>query len=174
MKHFFNFCICVFIAGTIMAQSIERQVIGIGSGVDSNTELYLEWSMGESFVDLHSTNFGLVTEGFIQPEVFDQKYFVSADLKSLAHKDGFFVEIYPNPVNDVLTLKLTEAVPASCYTRVLDMTGKVLLSKLFPFGSFEQEINMNSFDSGFYIIQLFSSEGELLNSKKVVKIRLSH
>ncbi len=160
-----------FIAGSIVAQSIELQLFGVSNGNANDDNLHLEWSIGESFITAHQTDFGLLTEGFIQPEVPDQGLFLETNLETTSLPSRFSIEVFPNPVYDFFTLKLNQPNQALSYVSILDMTGKVIFHDEIPLGAEQQELDMNNYPSGVYLIRYVSPQIKLSKSVKVLKVQ---
>lgn len=90
----------------------------------------------------------LHTDGFI----------TSIDEVDLLDKSAF--EIYPNPVKDILHLKLNFDKETNFEARIFDLNGKLL-----HFASYEQgvdqvfEINLNDLSAGNYFLNIRTNEG---------------
>jgi hypothetical protein len=160
----------LFIAGSLVAQSTELQLFGVSNGNASDSDLQLEWSIGESFITAHETDFGLLTEGFIQPEISDPELFLEVDLEPSILRTAFSMEVFPNPVYDLFTVKLNQPNEELSYIRILDMIGKVLYHKVIPIGTYQQELDMSNYPSGLYLIQYISPQLKLRTSVKFLKL----
>jgi hypothetical protein len=161
----------IFIAGSIVAQSLELQLIGVSNGNVGDSDLQLEWSVGESFITSHQTDFGLITKGFIQPEIPGAESILGVRLDPTTLPNHFSMKAYPNPVQDLFTLKLNEPNQAASYISILDMTGKVLYHDLMPLGTQQQELDMNNYPPGLYLIRYTSSQLKLTESVKILKVK---
>lgn len=75
---------------------------------------------------------------------------------------GKHFEIYPNPVNDVLSIKAEWEGPLN--VRLFDCTGRVVLSK---FVYVHSKIEMSSIPSGLYIISIINQHGEIYYGRVV-------
>lgn len=69
------------------------------------------------------------------------------------------IELYPNPAIDRLVIGNLDGIQKAT---ILDMSGKELLS------SYDSEINIQSLNSGLYIVRVTNSEGQV-ETKKFVK-----
>lgn len=78
------------------------------------------------------------------------------------------VLVYPNPVDELLTIKLTgEFIDKTLQVEVIDiLTGKVLIHKNET--SREINIDMTKFSSGFYILK-YSNDGKTVTKKLIKK-----
>ena len=161
----------LFIAGSIVAQSLELQLFGVSNGNAEDADLQLEWSIGEPLISTHQIDFGLITEGFIQPGIPDAKLFPEVNLEPTTLATHFSMEVYPNPVQDLFTIKLNKPNEAFSYISILDMTGKVLYHEVMPIGIQQQELDMNNYPSGLYLVRYISPQLKLNNSVKILKVK---
>jgi len=143
----------------------------VSNGTASDADLQLEWSIGEALITTHQTDFGLLTEGFIQPRIPDAELFHEFNLETTILLSQFSMEVFPNPVNDFFTLKLNQPNEALSYISILDMTGKVLHHEVMSEGTQQQELDMNNFPSGLYLIRYISPQLKLSKSVKVLKVK---
>lgn len=80
-------------------------------------------------------------------------------------EENISLEIYPNPVNDQLTIlsNLTEGNIV-----VTDFTGKVILEKTLC--SAEQAIDLEALNSGIYLLAVYSKKGiQMIKNQVFVK-----
>jgi len=85
-------------------------------------------------------------------------------------KDQQFVDlvVYPNPVNDIVTLKADLASIAGANTQIFDMSGKqVYENKDLFYNTNEANVNISFLNSGIYLLKL--SNGEINQTIKIVK-----
>jgi len=73
------------------------------------------------------------------------------------------VVIFPNPSNDVLNIKLINSGVQVEKVELLDLTGKLLLSK-----HDDKPIHVNAFAKGIYILKIRSQSGGELNKKVII------
>lgn len=164
------FLIIILFAGFSLAQSIELQLIGVMNGDASDSEVQLEWSVGESFSSTYQTNFGLLTEGFIQPEKSDFEFPLVVEPLILESKLDFGFEIFPNPTRNQITLKLNEPSQVLGYVSILDMTGSILYQEVFPLETQQQNFDVTDYPPGIYFIQYFSPERKIRTGGKFLKL----
>ena len=72
--------------------------------------------------------------------------------------------LYPNPVNDLLTLQLRES--ASYSFEIFSINGRIIQRRNF-IGSTHQ-IDLSSFQKGIYIITIRSKD--FVTTKKIIKL----
>lgn len=66
-------------------------------------------------------------------------------------------KVYPNPVNDVLYIE-SDNQSGNTEVMVLDLSGRILSTQVFPAATPRMEINFSSFKSGSYIVRTKNSE----------------
>jgi len=76
--------------------------------------------------------------------------------------------VFPNPVNDKLTVNVNTSKAFECTIEINDATGKLVLKQQAKFGKdkSEQQINISSFAGGVYFLKLVAKEG----SSQVIKV----
>jgi hypothetical protein len=82
------------------------------------------------------------------------------------------VIVYPNPVSDVLNLRISLATREHIHIRVIDMQGKVMYkeTKLVRNGRDEININTKSWPAQSYSVVVTDSKNKILVSKKLIKM----
>lgn len=76
-----------------------------------------------------------------------------------------FVTVYPNPVTDILTIKLSDANRKDGVVTVADITGRVLRSVTLL--SVENQIDMRGLPAGVYLVRYKDSDHD--NNFKIIK-----
>jgi len=77
-----------------------------------------------------------------------------------------FLEYYPNPVKDVLTLKVSHPSGGSINVTIYDIRGRVVLTEKF---SIEKKIDVRSFSKGMYFIQAGSEREGVMNGRLIIE-----
>jgi len=77
--------------------------------------------------------------------------------------------VFPNPVNDKITIQIITQQTFNCDIEITDALGKLILKQGASFGKdkYEQKINVASFANGIYFIRITSSEGSSENIKMI-------
>jgi hypothetical protein len=78
------------------------------------------------------------------------------------------LSLYPNPVNDVLQIKLSASQAQSITIELLDVSGRVLFSKttVATSGEVKENIDVKSYPKGAYLLKL--SGKNIAETKKIV------
>ena len=91
----------------------------------------------------------------------------SSGIESLQASDAGF-GLYPNPCNESVTLKLTNAPPSAVINYIIrDITGRMILGGRLE-GSREATVSTVSLSGGIYILEVIS-DGKSVGNRKLVK-----
>jgi hypothetical protein len=88
------------------------------------------------------------------------------ETNSLNENNQFSLSIGPNPVNGLLTLHSTQAVPLQTYFILHDEAGKMLCTH--PIVNENSIIDMSAYAAGMYFLNILSAE-KTINSFKIIK-----
>ena len=95
------------------------------------------------------------------------KTYADATTETMFDPEDFFSEVYPNPVQNQLTIKL--ATPASEVTiRVYDLQGK-LIDLPISIENTQAQINTTALPDGFYTLQITNDKTGISEVRKLVK-----
>ena len=72
--------------------------------------------------------------------------------------------VYPNPVNDILNIRL-KGITGTSSIRLFDSNGKQVLSGIAV--SENYQFNMQYLPAGVYLLQVISSNGKIISTKVV-------
>lgn len=166
MRYMIIFYLCIFSTSFITGQSIDQKLIGVSNGDVTASGLQLQWSIGETFIAFQATEFGLLTEGFIQPFLGDSPAITNSPINR-----EFVFETYPNPVSRDLTMKFEEPNEASINVSVFNFIGQSVFDEIIPMGTLQQDLDMAALPDGIYIIRLYSPQMEFRASVKILKAK---
>ncbi len=106
----------------------------------------------------------------IASDSYAQAKFITPLLRSEGEmfiSENSFAEVYPNPVQNQLTIKL--AIPASDVTiRVYDLQGKMIKLPA-TIQNTQAQINTNALPDGFYTLQITNNKTGASEVRKFVK-----
>ncbi|MFK5981826.1 MAG: T9SS type A sorting domain-containing protein [Flavobacteriaceae bacterium] len=112
---------------------------------------------------IHNNNLsydGLVVDGFFMIDDLSSIYLLSSnDYNSLTN-----VLLYPNPVNDFLTIKLP--YNANAEVSIYNILGKKIMSK--SFSGVTNQIDISNLNSGMYLVTIKTETA--IVTKKIVKL----
>lgn len=90
----------------------------------------------------------------------------SSSVPALDSHQASFFEVFPNPSEGVLSLRLTASLPGPCYIELYDMAGQSILSAL-PFDG-DCTLSLEHYPRGLYLIRMLDGRGRPLQTRKIV------
>lgn len=127
-------------------------------GVDTSTVVKIHHSQNNQLFELE-TGFKV---NYIE---FDPDYTILAPHPAYINGSGLVerdwtksVTVAPNPVNEVLDIRLDNTIKLK-KTEVVDMTGKVVYSSSSPENSNHIRVPFNEYKTGQYIVRIFTNKG---------------
>jgi D-Tyr-tRNAtyr deacylase len=83
-------------------------------------------------------------------------------IRTINNTGNFEVNLYPNPVRNVLSLRIDSDKKENLQVQITDVQGKVLLSQILnaEAGSTTKTLNTNFLESGNYFIKIISASKE--------------
>jgi hypothetical protein len=143
----------------ISAQDISKQVIGASGQTSTAGNNTMSFTLGETIVAPMYNEETLVQLG--------NGYYPSFDLSVLSTESeeiNLQMKVFPNPV--VESLFITHPVEDNFNIQIIDITGKVILSKMHNKNS---AIPMNNYSSGTYFIKVTTKQTNQTNTYKIIK-----
>ena len=154
--------ILFFITGggiTAAAQSLSPTVLSSSGGFESSGGTSLSWTTGELMIQTFSEGSAMLTQGFHQGNIT-----VSTAVDEMI-ESAMDVQIYPNPVSDILNVEFQNMVNQTVQVRLVDLTGKTILTREFSNPSNTQRLNLSPVTSGTYMLEVNAGQ-----KRKVFKI----
>ena len=151
-----------FITGgtiTATAQSLSPTVLSSSGGYWSSNGTALSWTTGEVMTQTFSDGSTMLTQGFHQWNIS-----VSTAVNEM-NESAMDVQIYPNPVSDILNAEFKNMVDQTIQVKLVDLTGKTVLRKEFSQPSNAVRLNLSSVSSGSYMLEVRAAD-----KRKVFKI----
>lgn len=158
----FSLIILLVISTRAFGQS-HAPVLVTGAG-DSfkNDYVEVEWSIGEVLTETYFNDTNSLTQGFHQPE-YDVVAAVDDTLKS-----DFEVRVFPNPTSEVIDLRVTGKTSQTLTYELIDLQGKVLLSR--SISDLSGQINVSGLSQNIYLLKVLAEGGKLITSFKIQKV----
>ncbi|MCP4520177.1 MAG: T9SS type A sorting domain-containing protein [Cytophagales bacterium] len=152
-----NCVLGVLLFSTFIGFSQEQYTFNSLGGSGSTNNVQMSFSVGGVINASYTTSDQVVNQGFIQ--TFSTKPILSSDP---SQKEG--VEIFPNPVIEILNIQL-QNTQFNTY-EILDSKGAILYSE--QASTTITEINVQHLPQGVYTIRLIGSENIVL--EKFIKL----
>jgi len=111
------------------------------------------FSLGESAITTIKGPAGIITQGFLQPEVKKPC-------------NTFLLNYYPNPVNDMVTILDSACGRLISTIMVYDSYGKWIESTVLD----NRQANLANLTPGIYLVRAFDKNDEFLGAFKVMKM----
>lgn len=148
--------------------SFGQSIIAADGGQGGTGKVRIEWTLGEFAIETLQTPNGLLTQGFHQPGLQVVRI-PSPDIGlALATPASLKVHLAPNPVQDLLNIKIDHDKDMPIQLRLLDANGRILLQQktLTPN---QIELNLSKYASGLYFLQFHQQEGQPIETYKISK-----
>jgi len=145
-------------ASLAISQTANPNLVSSSGDSFHNTSYQLDWSIGECVTTTHSAGNFEITQGFHQ-----NSYVVTA-IKNL--QTDINISVYPNPITDLLSLKVESSEVESMQFTVTNFSGKILLTKNFTENI--EQINFSNHTTGTYFISIMENH-QLIKSFKIIK-----
>lgn len=146
-----------------------QSVIAADGGEGGTAKVRIEWTLGEFAISTLNTPTGLLTQGFHQPRLkITPLPQLATAASSQAVGNQLKVTLAPNPVSDLLNIRLEREKDMLIHVGLLDPNGRLLqLEKtLAPSGL---ELDFSKYPSGLYFLQFRAQDGTPLETYKISK-----
>ena len=168
-SHLLTF-ILLFFTLSLISQSIERQLIGVAGDNESGNQIILDWTIGEPFIAYDNTLLGDYKEGFLQLDGLNQQLAENTNEMNQMSSVYFSANVFPNPFKGAFTFEVNHAQELNAQLSILDYSGKVLITKIFPAGIVKMELTLGDYPPGLYFLQFKDDSGFLKTSFKLLKL----
>ncbi len=159
--------IAVLIGGSY-SFSLGQSVIAADGGVGGTDKIRIEWTLGEFAIATLTTPNGLLTEGFHQPSLQVTRLPPSEVALHSLTEEHLKISMAPNPVRDLLNIKIEHEKDLPIHLRLLDGNGRVILQQKALAPS-QVELNLSKYASGLYFLQFHRQDGPAIETYKISK-----
>ena len=144
------------------------EVISANGGITKTGKMNIEWTLGEPRIENIKKSDLLFTQGFHQPLVYLKTK--ASDSTIIAVANDLNIIVYPNPVTDLLKVKLESTVSKLVLLELSDNSGR-LLQRINVVTGKQQftEMKTSGYIPGGYILAVKEINGKLIKSIKLVK-----
>lgn len=149
---------------SLWAQTISPELIQ-SAGFDTifGTNAMISWSIGEVLIETNAGTEEIVTQGFHQPSYI----LVSQSETNLF---PYEVEIYPNPTEEFIWIKVERDEDTPLDIQLIDISGKILSTQSTVGKDIQIQMDLSQLASGFYLIELRTSDAQFQKTFKIQKI----
>jgi hypothetical protein len=135
-----------------------QQLVSTAGDFFQNNSGSLSFSIGELAIETFSTASIILTQGFHQTNL------VAVSIKEMPGLD-YEITVYPNPVQDFVTLKIPKEKLVGKQFKLYDTNGKLLQIKLIE--ATETEISFSKLAPATYFLKVGEGEKEIKTFKMV-------
>lgn len=156
--------IMVFIMSDAFSQELSHQVMVPAAGLFSNSTVFLSQTVGETAIEIFKDIDYTITQGFQQPGI---------KLIPGTKPAGTGVKVYPNPVEETLTVELFGETGRSFIVTVVNIYGAIVctveLSFTDPYWYMLQQ-PVDDLAPGLYLVKVKSRDGVVNRTIKIEKM----
>ena len=140
--------------------SIAQQVVAGAGNSGSAGGLAVDWTLGEPVIEtLEGTN-NILTQGMHQTKL------TVTNLDDIVIP-GLEISVYPNPTNDLLKIEVKSHGNELLSFGLFDIKGSKMVLKKMQSNS--EEIDMSSYSSGIYMLNVLNHNGLHIKVCKIIK-----
>jgi hypothetical protein len=154
-----------FITGAVsFAQTLSNQVMVPAANIVTKSSVNYRQTIGETAVEIVNRGNYVLTQGFQQPGML---------IKDPVIYKGNGVNVYPNPVNEYIEIKLFGESARKFKIDLINFAGRVIKTGTIEFFDayfYIQRWEAGEFIPGFYIVRVVSDDGVINRSFKIEKI----
>lgn len=152
---------CILGCGISISLAAQQQVVANSGGEGTAAGINLQWTLGESVIQSSSVVAGVqITQGFQQPAYEVQTLIEAPELT-------FALNVFPVPASDFITIEVGKGALPGLTAVLFDMNGSMIIQQNLSFE--KNQIDMQSFGAGHYLLNISDSAGNILKSIKIVK-----
>lgn len=149
-------------AALVSGQSISPQVIAAAGTHYAAGNAQLSWTVGEPVITTVSNGSNTITQGFHQT-------LLSATAVEEQTVAGINVNVFPNPVQDMLNVNITNNLK-DLQMELFDMSGKLLQARKIGAAEGSVQVNMTEYARASYLLRVYAADGSVNYTYKVQKM----
>ena len=155
-----NHCrLWITVAFAVVTNTLSAQSLLSSGGATQSTSAYtISWSLGELMIGTFNNNNYQLTQGL------HQGITIESEPPPLGLEEKFSADIYPNPVNEWVTITNNFSSQPWNY-ELIDLNGKVTISEA-NINSPEKVLDLTMQKNGLYFLKI--SEGDLSQLFKII------
>jgi len=148
----------------VSGQSLDRQVIGSAGDYTSAGNVQLSWTVGEVAITTASSGNLVITQGFQQPD--------GLVIGIESPISGLSINLFPNPTQDIVVLKLNSKEAQELQLQWYDMLGQLVgdMQTASVHGEYSREFDLSHFAPGTYFLVMRDKQSRFIESIKIEKL----
>ena len=137
-----------------------QQVVASSGNTGTAVGYTVDWTLGEPVIETISGSSNILTQGFHQTKLL---------VTAISKMDfpELEVKVYPNPTGRFLKIEIIQTVNEQFFYELSDITGRK--SVLKQMHSNTEEIDMGSYVSGIYCLNVTTRNREYIKTFKIIK-----
>lgn len=147
-------------------KSIDWQVIPSQGGTDQNSNVQIQWTLGESAISSAVFSNFRINEGFQQATLRTVKISRHDEISNAG--SDILADIFPNPTSGILNIDVSKSNSVLLHIRLSDPLGKLCAEKQLWAPS-ATSIDMSALPSGIYLLRLYTDNTTWDEVYKVIK-----
>jgi hypothetical protein len=137
-----------------------QEIVTTSGGSDQNKNLIISWTLGEPITETFSNSNFTVTQGM-------QQSLLTITIINEITEKSILISASPNPVKDLITIKIDNLNDSKFQYTLIDMRGKILEQKLIKDNN--TEVSFGLYVSGIFFLKITKSEKEI-KTFKIIKL----
>lgn len=138
-----------------------QEVVGVAGKEESNTQVQLYWTLGETIIHTGGTGEQRLTQGFHQASYY-------ATLIEEKKQNAIDLSLYPNPFIDVVNIAVKGDVDATSLNySIIDLNGRELKSGKLMSNPYPLELS--AYSNAFYFVKIHSDNHSVSQTYKIQK-----
>lgn len=138
-------------------------ILSSSGGVIRFSEIELEWTLGESFIGMAKNDAHIYTSGFHQPLTLSHQLLYQSDTNESK------VSIFPNPVDNILNVRLQLIHQDFVTLNLTDVVGRPISTQSIDGKATKAEVSVRDLTSGAYQLQVLDKNGKPISAFKIIK-----
>lgn len=143
----------------VLAQTLEPTVINSSGSSLANTEISLDYNLGEIAVNSYSTSEIIITEGFLKG--------VFPEITGFSGLERFNLKFFPNPTSKLLNVEVHDNSKWGSI-QLFHLSGIELINERLVPGEQHIQLDLSGFKEGIYYLRIISDDGSSQNSHKII------
>ena len=169
-KAIFFSLLVFFVFLNCFSQELKQNVIAPAGGIDKTSSISFEWTLGEFAVETITATKNLYTQGFHQPILMVKSFHSPPKPESLNDiLSAYKVLLAPNPVQSFVNIYIGSKENEKFSLTLYDMNGRKIISRLVTGNNLTVRIEMGTFSSGVYLMDVRNDAGTMIRTFKIVK-----
>lgn len=159
----FTFLVAVICNSGLYAQQVNPQILSTAGNRYQSTAMVIDWTLGELAIATIQGPTSIITQGFHQPK------YLFTPINELS-KDIGTITVYPNPVTDIIQIKMTFEKSREVFARLTDLNGKQIWNNKFIGQDLLESLSFQGLPNGSYLLIFTTDKEKYSQTFKIQKL----